>query len=114
MQVGDKHPTSNAIIGSAVLFLVPDLLYWWIHGLQFRENEWLRIGGCLFLIAMAIWARWKPLPPAIICFVVYPALVVIQLYCGAPTILILGTLLVATFLLLLIGLVSAVGKRSSQ
>ena len=114
MRTNDKHPTSNAILGSAVLFLIPGLIYWSILGLQFDVNDWLRIGVCVFLATMAVWARYKPLAPAIVCVVVYPIMVGIQLVCGTPIGLVMGILVAATFLLLLIGLVSAVGKRSDQ
>lgn len=111
VRIRDKHPSSNAILGAAIIFVVPAFLYWSIHGLQFDEKDWLRVGGCGFLAAMAAWARCQPVPPAIICLAAYVALAGLQLYLGAPNLFIVGMVLGATLLLLLIALFSAAMEK---
>ena len=114
MYTKDKHLPSNAILGAAALFVVPGVLFWWIHGFRFDVIDWLRIGGTAFLVGMAVLARWRPLPPAITCVVVYPVLAGLELFCGAPSGLIALIVLGVTFLLLLTALVSAVAKGTNQ
>ena len=108
----DNNSTSNALIGSAVLFLVPGVIYWSIHGVKLDLNDWVRIIGSAALLGMGIAARWTPLVPAIVCLVLYAALVGLQLVQGTATGLIVWILQGTTLLLLLIALVAAVRRRS--
>lgn len=111
MKIKDKHPTSNAILGAAVLLLVPSLFVWSLWGIEWRAGDWMRIGLCGYLVLLAVWARWQPLLPAVIAVVSYPILVMGQLFFGFANWYILGMLALATLVLLFYGLIVAVARR---
>jgi hypothetical protein len=110
----EGHATSKALLGAAVLYLVPGLLYWPVAGLKFDLNDWVRILGCAVLAAMGLWARWAPLPPAIMCSALYTLLLGVQAYQGLRWHPIVWILHGAIVLLLLVGLVSAIRERMTR
>lgn len=63
--------TSNALIGAAIVYLVPAIMYWSIRGFEFDLFAAVSLGGCALLIAMGSLARWTPLAPAIISAAIY-------------------------------------------
>ena len=107
----EGHATSKALLGAAVLYLVPGLLYWPVAGLKFDLNDWVRIVGCTSFAAMGLWARWAPLLPAIICTTLYACLLGVQAYQGLPGHPIVWILHGAIVLVLLVGLVAAIRER---
>ncbi len=113
-RIADTKPpkTSSALFGAAIVHLVPGILYWVVAGLKYDLNDAVRIGGSLlFLILGEIWARWTPLPPAVIALFVYSAYAVFQIISGPRTLPpILYVVHVSIMALLLIAVVSA-GKR---
>ena len=108
----EQHQTSKSIIGAAVLFLVPGLLAWSITGLNFDVGDWIVILGCTLLLGMGIWARWMPLPPAIMCLAIYGGLVGLQFLNGVKLGTIRSIVEGAIFLLLVFALVAALRSKS--
>ena len=66
-----RHQTSKALIGAALIHLVPGILYWSIHGVNVEIIDGIYAGGFAVFMLMAAWARWSPLPPALICAALY-------------------------------------------
>jgi hypothetical protein len=109
--VAEKFLPSKALVGAAVLFVLPGLLFWPVRGLKFDLNDWVRIGGVSFFILMAIWARWMPLPASIISLVVYLLFLCMQLLRIAFWTPIIWILNGSILLVLIVALVAAI-KRS--
>jgi hypothetical protein len=107
----ERHAASKALLGAALLYLVPGLLYWPVAGLKFDLNDWVRIVGCGLLAAMGVWARWAPLRPAIICSASYALLLGVQIYQGLRWNLIIGILHGSIIALLLVSLFVAMKQR---
>ena len=104
----EQSPTSKALIGAGVLFLVPGLLQWSISGVKFDLGDWIVIGGSALLVVMGFWARWMPLPPAIICLAMFLGLMGLEMLSGIPMSLIVWILQGTTLLLLMIALIAGI------
>jgi hypothetical protein len=76
---GGVYQSSNALLGVAVIHLLPGLLYWSLNGFNFDIDDWIYSGGCALFVLMAIWARWSPLIPSLISAALYSILVFLQL-----------------------------------
>lgn len=109
----EQSPTSNALIGAGVLFLVRGILHWSIAGLRFELGDWIAIGGTAFLVIMGIWARWMALPPAIICLATYLGLIGLEMRGGIAKNLVVWTFHGSTLVLLVIALVGAIRAQSA-
>jgi hypothetical protein len=68
---GGRQQTSKALTGAALIHLVPGILYWSIHGVNFEIVDWIYAGGFAVFMLMAIWAHWSPLLPALVCAALY-------------------------------------------
>jgi len=66
----DPHSASNALFGAAAMFLGPAATDWVFAGFQPELYDWIVVGGCAFLVAMAAWARRQPLLPSAISLIV--------------------------------------------
>jgi hypothetical protein len=104
-----KRPkTSGALIGAAIVHLVPGILFWAVAGLKYDLNDAIRIGGSLAFLILGIWARWTPLPPAVIALVVYGAYAALQIISGPRNLpLVIYIVHVSIMALLIIAVVSA-------
>src|SRR5262245_8443982 len=75
---GGAHQSSNALIGAAVIYLVPGLLHWSIDGFRGELGDWIYAGGSAVILLMGIWARWSPIVPSIIGAVLCVAFLSLQ------------------------------------
>ncbi len=73
------HRSSNALFGAAAIHVIPGLLYWTLYGFNSDLDDWIYSGGFILYIAMAVWARWSPVFPSIVCALFCTALVSLQL-----------------------------------
>lgn len=80
-----KNTSASALVGAAVLHLVPGLLYWPVAGISWDVNDIVRIAGTAFLLAMAVWARRSPLLPVAISAVLYGSYIAMQVIQGTTT-----------------------------
>jgi hypothetical protein len=106
----ETSPASKAIIGTAILFLGRAIVHWSIAGIRFDLGDWIMIGGTVFLVSMGIWARWMPLPPAIITLAIYVGFVSLDL----PKTPFLWVLHGMTLLLLVIAVIAAIRGSSAR
>ena len=74
--------SSEALVGAAVLFLVPGFLRWPVQGIQWNAADVFLMGGAVFFLAMAAWARWTPLLPAAIGLAVFGLYFAVQYFSG--------------------------------
>jgi hypothetical protein len=109
----DRSPTSNAILGAAVIFLVHPLIEWSIEDPTFDLVDWFWIGRLSSLIVMGIWARWAPLPPAIICLGMQLGMVAHYVFTGLIKTPFIAILDGGITLLLVIAVVTAVRRTAA-
>jgi hypothetical protein len=111
---GGRQQSSNALIGAAIVFLVPGLLYWSIHGFNFEFNDWFYLGGFALFISMAVWARWSPLVPTLIGAAFYILFLALQVRDIANWRLITWIIHAAITVLFAIAIVAALRRDVTQ
>lgn len=108
----DRYQTSKALLGAAVVHLIPGLLYWPVGGITFDIHDWVRIGGFAIFILMGIGARWFPLAAAVICTTLYVLLLSFLLNNIAKWNLMVWILHATILMLLSIALFAALKQRA--
>ncbi|MBN1912270.1 MAG: hypothetical protein JW818_21295 [Pirellulales bacterium] len=79
-----KSTSSQALVGAAVLFLVPGFIRWSLWFIPWDTNDLILISGSVFFLVLAVWARWSPLWPAVIGMVAYGIYFAKQYHDGIP------------------------------
>ncbi len=112
----DRPQTSPALIGAAILHLVPGLLFWPVTGFQGDRSDLVRVGGTAALLALGVLARWYPLPAANTATVLYLGYLVYLAFTGmviSPLTIIVHVAILILLVLALVAALRSPAKRTS-
>ena len=112
----DRPQTSSALIGAAILHLVPGVMYWAVAGFQGDRSDLVRVGGSVVLLALGILARWYPLPAANTATVLYLGYLVYLAFTGmviSPLTIIMHATILILLVLALVSALRSPAKRTS-
>jgi len=107
----DQHFSSNALLGAAVLFLVPAALDWLFRGFSLERYDIIIIGGCAILIVLAFLARRWSLIPSILSILLVGSWISWQFWLGIAWRPIDWILNVSCCLLVTVALISSIIAR---
>ena len=74
----DKNPTASLLFGAAAIQCLIGLVGWSIYSNEFGWLDWVITFAFLIYVVLGLWARWAPVVPAFLGFLLYAVFLLAQ------------------------------------